>query len=130
MNFVESIPHDFIESMPHNFFQIIPHNFDAASLPVFLCDAFLALALIGCLFTVLACFCVVSFPNPKLNRTSEPPAVTVLKPLHGFERVFAGLTAALCRQNYPARVQIVCGTQRPDSPAVPAIRAVAGDFPN
>src|SRR3984885_4202431 len=130
MNFVESIPHDFIESMPHNFFQIIPHNFDAASLPVFLGDAFLALAIIGCLFTVLACFCVVSFPNPKLNNAGEPPAVTVLKPLHGFEPGIGGLIAALCRQNYSAPVQIVCGTQRPDSPAVPAIRAIAADFPD
>jgi ceramide glucosyltransferase len=129
MNFVESIPHDFIESMPHNFFHIIPHNFDAASLPVFLGDAFLALAIIGCLFTVLASFCVVSFPNPKLNSAGEPPAVTVLKPLHGFEPGIAGLIAALCRQNYPAPVQIVCGTQRPDSPAIAAIRAVSADFP-
>ena len=130
MNFVESIPHDFIESMPHSFFQIIPHNFAAASLPIFLGDAFLALAIIGCLFTVLACFCVVSFPNPKLNSIGEPPAVTVLKPLHGFEPGIAGLIAALCRQNYPAPMQIVCGTQRPDSPAVSAIRAVAADFPD
>jgi ceramide glucosyltransferase len=130
MNFVESIPHDFIESMPHSFFQVIPHNFDAASLPVFLGDAFLALAIIGCLFTVLACFCVVGFPNPKLNSISAPPAVTVLKPLHGFEPGIAGLIAALCRQNYPAPVQIVCGTQRPDSPAVAAIRAITADFPD
>jgi ceramide glucosyltransferase len=130
MNFVESIPHDFIESMPHSFFQVIPHNFDAASLPVFLGDAFLALAIIGCLFTVLACFCVVGFPNPKLNSISAPPAVTVLKPLHGFEPEIAGLIAALCRQNYPAPVQIVCGTQRPDSPAVAAIRAITADFPD
>jgi ceramide glucosyltransferase len=130
MNFVESIPHDFIESMPHSFFQVIPHNFDAASLPVFLGDAFLALAIIGCLFTVLACFCVVGFPNPKLNSISAPPAVTVLKPLHGFEPGIAGLIAALCRQNYPAPVQIVCGTQRPESPAVAAIRAITADFPD
>ena len=130
MNFVESIPHDFIESMPHSFFQVIPHNFDAASLPVFLGDAFLALAIIGCLFTVLACFCVVGFPNPKLNSISAPPAVTVLKPLHGFEPEIAGLIAALCRQNYPAPVQIVCGTQRPESPAVAAIRAITADFPD
>ena len=130
MNFVESIPHDFIESMPHSFFQVIPHNFDAASLPVFLGDAFLALAIIGCLFTVLACFCVVSFPTPKLKGTADAPAVTVLKPLHGFEPEIAGLIAALCRQNYPAPVQIVCGTQRPDSPAVAAIRAITADFPD
>jgi ceramide glucosyltransferase len=130
MNFVESTPHDFIESMPHSFFQIIPQNFDAASLPVFLCDAFLALAIIGCLFTVLACFCVVSFPNPKSSAVGERPAITVLKPLHGFEPGIAGLIAALCRQNYPAPVQIVCGTQRPDSPAVAAIRAIAADFPD
>lgn len=130
MNFVESIPHDFIESMPHSFFQVIPHNFDAASLPVFLGDAFLALAIIGCLFTVLACFCVVGFPNPKLNSISAPPAVTVLKPLHGFEPGIAGLIAALCRQNYPAPVQIVCGTQRRESPAVAAIRAITADFPD
>jgi ceramide glucosyltransferase len=116
--------------MPHSFFQVIPHNFDAASLPVFLGDAFLALAIIGCLFTVLACFCVVGFPNPKLNSISAPPAVTVLKPLHGFEPGIAGLIAALCRQNYPAPVQIVCGTQRPESPAVAAIRAITADFPD
>ena len=103
MNFVESIPHDFIESMPHNFFQIIPHNFienmpHAASLAVSLCDACLAVAIIGCLFTVLACICVVSFPDPQINSADAPPAITVLKPLHGFEPGIAGLIAALCRQ--------------------------------
>ena len=135
MNFVESIPHDFIESMPHNFFEIIPHDFiqnmpQAASLAGSLCDAFLALAIIGCLFTVLACFCVVGFPNPKLTGAGEAPAITVLKPLHGFEPGITGLITAFCRQNYPAPVQIVCGTQRPDSPAVTAVRAIASDFPD
>jgi ceramide glucosyltransferase len=130
MNFVESIPHDFIESMPHNFFQVIPHNFDVAALPVFVCDSFIALAIVGCLFTVLACCCVVSFPNPKLHSTGEAPPITVLKPLHGFEPGIGGLVSAFCRQNYPAPVQIVCGTPRPDSPAVTAVRAIAADFPD
>jgi ceramide glucosyltransferase len=130
MNFVESIPHDFIESMPHNFFQVFPHNFDAAALPVFVCDAFIALAIIGCLFTVLAGLCVVRFPNPKLRGVSEAPAVTVLKPLHGFEPGIGGLIAAFCRQNYPAPIQIVCGAQRPDSPAVTAVRGIEPDFPD
>lgn len=104
----------------------IPH---AAYLAVSLSDAFLAVAVIGCLFTVLACFCVVSFPNPKLDSIDAPPPVTVLKPLHGSEPGIGGLIAAFCRQNYPAPVQILCGAPHSDSPAVGDIRALAPDFP-
>ena len=107
-----------VENFPH-----------AAYLAVSLSDAFLAVAVIGCLFTVVACCCVVSFPNPKLDCVDTPPPVTVLKPLHGSEPEIGGLIAAFCRQNYPAPVQILCGAPRSDSPAVGDIRALAADFP-
>ena len=127
MNLIDNIPHNFAAYIPHNLVDNMPH---AASLAVSLSDAFLAVAIIGCLFTVLACFCVVSFPNPKLNNTDAPPAVTVLKPLHGSEPGIGDLIAAFCRQNYPAPVQILCGTSRSDSPAVTDLRALAADFPD
>ena len=129
MNLVDSIPYNFVESIPHNLVENIPH-WHAASLAASLSDVFLAVAIIGCLFTVLACFCVVSFPHAKLKSTNPLPAVTVLKPLHGSEPGIGGLIAAFCRQNYPAPVQILCGAPRPDSPAVTDIRALAADFPD
>ena len=109
-----------------NFAEHIPH---AASVAVSLSDLFLAVAIVGCLFTVLACFCVVSFPHPKLDSVDAPPAVTVLKPLHGSEPGIGRLIAAFCRQNYSAPVQILCGTSRSDAPAISDLRALAADFP-
>ena len=119
MNLVEYVPQNLVENIPH-----------AASLAVSLSDAFLAVAIVGCLFTVIACFCVVSFPNPKLDSINPLPAVTVLKPLHGSEPEIAALITAFCRQNYPAPVQILCGAPRADSPAVAAISAIAADLPD
>src|SRR5262249_52442652 len=39
------------------------------------------------------------------------PGVTVLKPLHGDESGLFDNLASFCVQNYPGRMQIVCGVQ-------------------
>jgi ceramide glucosyltransferase len=54
---------------------------------------------------------------------TEPP-VTVLKPLHEAEPGLPGRLAAFCRQNYGAPIQILCGTQARDSPAIAVVSAV------
>jgi len=95
---------------------------DAISFAGSLGDVCLAVAIIGCLFMLVASACVLSFPEEYPNRPSLEPPVTVLKPLHEAEPGLPSRLAAFCRQNYDAPIQVLCGAQNHHSPAA----AVAG----
>jgi len=103
---------------------------DAISLAHSFGDICLIGAIIGCVFTLVACACVVSFPAEVTGETGVQPPVTVLKPLHDAEPGLSARLAALCRQDYGAAVQILCGTQDHASPAVAVVRAMQADFPD
>src|SRR5689334_18792564 len=64
-------------------------------------------------------------PRPE---PSEPVPVTVLKPLYGEEPLLEAALASVCRQDYP-EWQVVFGVQRPDDPALAAVRRVQALFP-
>jgi ceramide glucosyltransferase len=83
------------------------------------------LAVVGCGYLVTATILVRRFAR---NRASVHPAavpgVTVLKPLHGDEPgLFDNLTS-FCIQNYPGRIQIVCGVQDAADNAVAVVERV------
>jgi ceramide glucosyltransferase len=54
-------------------------------------------------------------PHPDLD---SPPAVTLLKPLHGAEPDLAENLASFCKQDYPAPIQLVIGVQSQSDAAV------------
>jgi ceramide glucosyltransferase len=98
---------------------------DAVSFAGSLGDVCLIVSIIGCAFMMIASACVLRFPSEHLNGSLvvEPP-VTVLKPLHEAEPGLSSRLAAFCRQNYSAPVQVLCGAQNRDSPAVAMVGAV------
>lgn len=57
---------------------------------------------------------------------SPPPAISVLKPLHGDEpRLGENLATTLAQAHYPAPTEMVCGVTREDDPAVEVVRHLA-----
>jgi ceramide glucosyltransferase len=90
----------------------------------------LAVAFVGCIFTLVEAAFVVGFSDKEPARTDAEPAVTVLKPLHGAEPDLADRLAALCRQHYGGPVQVVCGAQGDLAPATAAVGEVNSKFPD
>ena len=101
-----------------------------ASLLLSLGSICLAVAFVGCIFTLVEAAFVVGFSDKEPARTDAEPAVTVLKPLHGAEPDLAGRLAALCRQHYGGPVQVVCGAQGDLAPATAAVGEVNSKFPD
>ncbi|WP_044561874.1 bacteriohopanetetrol glucosamine biosynthesis glycosyltransferase HpnI [Azospirillum sp. B4] len=68
---------------------------------------------------------LASGPAPVL---AAAPAVTVLKPLHGAEPGLAERLRALTTQDYPGLVQVVCGVQAADDPAIAVVRGLIDEL--
>ena len=101
-----------------------------ASLLLSLGSICLAVAFVGCIFTLVKAAFVVGFSDKEPARADAEPAVTVLKPLHGAEPDLAGRLAAVCRQHYGGPVQVVCGAQGDLAPATAAVGEVNSKFPD
>jgi ceramide glucosyltransferase len=81
-----------------------------------------AAATLGCLYLLAACALVLRAASVRRPMQGLPVPVSILKPLHGAEPgLFTRLTS-FCRQDYPAPVQLVCGTQDWSDPAIAAVR--------
>lgn len=89
----------------------------------------IAVAVLGVVYSVVAAFTVRRFlanPQPAARRTD---AVTLLKPLHGAEpRLYENLATFLA-QHHDGPIQMVCGIQRPDDPAVAVVEALRTAHP-
>jgi len=90
---------------------------------------FLFVAAAGC-FYLLGAGVFARLPKKGLVSAAPPPAVTILKPLHGDEpRLFDNL-ASVCAQDYPAPAQIVCGVQDPQDAAIAVVARLKAAFPD
>src|SRR5580658_9180744 len=105
----------------------IPH---AMSLAQSFGYVFLIVAIVGCLFSLTAAACVLSFPDEDMETPTAQPPVTVLKPLHDAEPDLPSRLAAFYRQDYRAPIQILCGTHRHDSSAAAVVRTVTTSLPD
>lgn len=103
---------------------------DAVSYAGSLGDVCLIVAIIGCTFMLIASACVLRFPNEQAIELFAEPPVTVLKPLHEAEPGLPSRLAAFCRQNYGAPVQVLCGAQTRDLPAIAVVSAVNVSAPD
>jgi ceramide glucosyltransferase len=83
--------------------------------------ALLALAALGTLYTIAALIVFRRFfvPQPVPERRGD--AVTLLKPLHGAEPLLATNLASFLDQAHDGTIQLLCGVQRPDDPAISAV---------
>ncbi len=91
----------------------------------------LAGATFGCLYTALACVCVLRFGGTR----AEPAAaaavpVTVLLPLCGHEPGLEARLRALAEQDYGAPVQILCAIHDAGDPAIAAVQKIAAELPD
>ena len=86
----------------------------------------LALAVAAVGYTVHAIVAVRRFARTPPPPPAPPEPVTLLKPLHGGEPRLAANLATFLDQDWPAAVQMVAGTNRPDDPALAVARALPG----
>jgi ceramide glucosyltransferase len=87
--------------------------------------AFVALALAGALYQLLAARLLARLLRPAAApEPGPPPGITVLKPLHGAEPGLRGALESLLAQDYQGPLQIVFGVQNPADPA----QAVVGEL--
>lgn len=89
----------------------------------------LALAALGCLYAMLAAGVIRSFFAQRTAIARRGAAVTILKPLHGAEPRLAENLAGFLDQDYDGPVQLLCGVQRADDPAIAAVEALRVRFP-
>jgi ceramide glucosyltransferase len=61
--------------------------------------------------------------------THDLPTVSLLKPLHGAEPRLADNLATALAQNYPGRIETLCGVARNDDPAIATVESLRADFP-
>ena len=91
---------------------------------------FLVIAVAGCLYLIGAAV-AVALPRSRPAQSAAPlPAVTILKPLHGAEPGLYENLASFCAQDYPASVQMICGVQDPQDPAIAAVERLKASFPD
>jgi ceramide glucosyltransferase len=86
--------------------------------------------ILGVLYNLTAAILVLRFPRPTNSARGSCPAVSVLKPLHGNEPGLFSRLASFCRQDYPAQVQVVCGTQSESDPAQDVVKLLAATHPS
>lgn len=89
----------------------------------------LALALAGCGYTLAAAVTLPRFFAGARPASRRGEAVTLLKPLHGDEPRLTDNLATLLTQEHDGPVQLLCGVQRGDDPAIGAVEAVRRRFP-
>jgi ceramide glucosyltransferase len=92
----------------------------------------LVLAVIGCGYLIAAAILVGrtvrARPAPAASPTQNPD-VTILKPLAGDEPGLYDNLASLCAQDYPGRVQIICGVDDPADGAVAVVERLQKAHP-
>lgn len=66
-------------------------------------------------------------PTPPVPASDRP--VTLLKPLHGAEPALLANLTSFVTQNHAGPLQIICGVQRADDPAIAAVEALRAAYP-
>jgi len=90
----------------------------------------LALALVGTLYTTAALIVFQRFfaLQPAPARRRDP--VTLLKPLHGAEPCLRENLASFLTQHHDGPIQLLCGVQRADDPAIAVVEALKAEHPD
>lgn len=92
--------------------------------------ALLVFALLGTLYMLAAALVLARFLP---RRKAVPPrseAVTLLKPLYGGEPRLTDNLASFLEQDHLGPIQLLCGVQRADDPAIAAVNALKDRYPD
>lgn len=90
----------------------------------------LGLSLIGSAYMVAAAITLRSFLSSLAVSGRRKDAVTILKPLHGAEPRLADNLATFLAQDHDGPIQLLCGVQRADDPAIAAVETLRARFPH
>lgn len=93
-------------------------------------DICLTGAALGCLYMMVASFLVLRFGRKTSPATCQAVPVTILVPLCGDEPGLYERLVKLCDQDYGAPIQVLCGVQRTDDPAIAVVRQLERDRPD
>jgi ceramide glucosyltransferase len=88
-----------------------------------------ALALGGAVYTALAALFAGRYAPRSEPVLLSPPAVTVLKPLHGAEPHLEDNLATFFAQDYPAPFQLIFGIQDESDPAIEVVERLRARYP-
>jgi ceramide glucosyltransferase len=86
-------------------------------------------AALGCFYLLAASVAVLRFCRSGAPASAQPEPVTVLKPLHGAEPGLRRRLDAICRQDYGAKVQVLCGVRDRADAAVGIVESLAAHEP-
>jgi ceramide glucosyltransferase len=90
----------------------------------------LALAAIGSAYVLATAATVARFFAAAGHAGNPNTAVTILKPLHGPEPRLIDNLATFLTQDHAGPIQLLCGVQREDDPAIAAVEELRGRFPD
>ena len=93
-------------------------------------DLCLAGAAVGCVYLLASAWLILRYRTNEQRRPLVPVPVSMTFPLCGSEPGLYERLLALCDQDYPGKVQIVCGTLDPHDPALEIVAAVQKARPN
>lgn len=89
----------------------------------------IALAVLGSGYTLHAALLLRRLARQRGPVPVATAAVTLLKPLHGAEPQLHANLATFLKQRHHGPVQLLCGVQRADDPAIAVVEALRRDFP-
>ncbi|WP_066827092.1 bacteriohopanetetrol glucosamine biosynthesis glycosyltransferase HpnI [Sphingomonas mali] len=89
----------------------------------------LGLSLIGSAYMIAAAITLRNFLSRTAPSERRNDAVTILKPLHGAEPRLADNLATFLTQDHDGPIQLLCGVQHPDDPAIAAVETLRARFP-
>jgi ceramide glucosyltransferase len=88
------------------------------------------LGVVGTLYMAVASIVFQCFMAVQPSPTRRAEAVTLLKPLHGAEpRLLENLESFLI-QDHAGPIQLLCGVQRPDDPAIEVVEVLRARYPD
>lgn len=87
------------------------------------------LAVIGTLYWAFATRVLGRFLAQRGTVGARSEAVTLLKPLHGSEPQLEANLASFLQQKHDGPLQMICGVQRADDPAIETVRALMVRYP-
>lgn len=88
-----------------------------------------AIVMIGVLYTLAGAVLAGRWRDDAVPDVPfDAPTITMMKPLHGPEPALERKLAGFLRQDYPAKIDMVCGVASADDPACAAARAVNAEL--
>lgn len=83
-------------------------------------------------YSLISLFCAIRFfrNSSQHSSHSQPPAVSILKPVKGIDADSYDNFASFCSQQYSGEVQLIFAAASPDDAIIPVIRQLIDDFTN